>query len=682
MRVTAAIMGMAEAQRHTGLLWAPVGLAVGIAIYFNLRAEPGAVIGWLALAAGIIGMGAAIMAPRLRILIMLALCFMGFGVAKMHTDRVAAPILQQERYGVVVGRIVGFDRSQSNRLRLTLDQLHIPGLERDETPERVRIVIGGAQPQSAFPPGMRVMTMARLGPPPPPVEPTGFDFRRHAWFLKLGAIGYAATPVVLAEPEGSEQGAHLLRLRMWLADQIRARMPPQTGGFAAAILTGDRSGIDPRDLVDLRASNLAHLLAISGLHMGLLTGVVFVSVRLALVAVPGLALRIPAKRYAAVAALLTGAAYLAISGASIATQRAFIMAAVIFCAVLIDRPAITLRGIAVSAIIILLWRPDGLMSAGFQMSFAATIALVAVYGWLSALKQAGRLPRAHPAVRWVAALALTSLVAGLATAPYSAFHFNQLTKFGLLANILAVPAMGLLVMPSALLALVLTPLGLDWIGYWLMDLGIAHILRVAHGVAGLDGSVMPVASGPSWVLGVLSLGALAVAIMRGPARLGGVAGVVVALVAWGMADRPAVLVDADGKLIGIDSAQGRVLNKVRGSGFAARVWLENDGDAVEQRVAGERPALLRTRDAFHVERGASGGDVLWSASEDRRAVPCAEGTLVVAPNLREPPVGSCRFLGAADLSDHGAHAFYNTRGGTLGPPKTTLSVTGRRPWSP
>ena len=181
------LQGFLERQRHTGLLWAPVAMGTGIAAYFSVAREPagGAV---LALA----GLGLALLVLRLRlrrgaILLMLGLGALGFATAKAQTERLRAPVLQQIHFGPVSGRVSGFDRSSRNRLRLWLDQVHMPGLEPQETPAKVRVVIGGAAVEDALQPGARVMMRARLTPPPPPVEPTGFDFRRHAWFLGLGA---------------------------------------------------------------------------------------------------------------------------------------------------------------------------------------------------------------------------------------------------------------------------------------------------------------------------------------------------------------------------------------------------------------------------------------------------------------------------------------------------------------
>ncbi|WP_154446407.1 ComEC/Rec2 family competence protein [Halovulum marinum] len=677
MRLTRWLAAQAEAQRHTGLLWAPVALGAGIAGYFSLPAEPPAALAWGLGALALAGAGLLAAFRRGGLPMLAMLCLLGGAVAALHTGRLSAPVLERTHFGPVVGRIVGFDRSQGNRLRLLLDRVHLPGVAAADTPARVRVVLGDDPDPQVARPGARVMMRARLTPPPEPVEPGGFDFRRWAWFLRLGAIGYTAEPVVLAEPHpGGLAGVPLLSLRMRLADAIRGQMPARSGGFAAAILTGDRSTVDPQDLVGLRASNLAHLLAISGLHMGLLTGVVFACVRLGLALLPDVALRLPVKKIAAVAALLAGAGYLALSGASIATQRAFIMAAAIFGAVLVDRPALTLRAVALAALAVLLWRPVSLLGPGFQMSFAATTALIAVYdalrrvGWWQALARGGW--------RWgraVAALVLTSAVAGLATAPYSAFHFNQMAQYGLLANVLAVPAMGLLVMPAALLALLLWPLGLQGLGFGLMEIGIDHILNVAGWVARQEAPMTPVPTGPPWVLGVLTLGALMLIALRGPLRAAGPVLVAVALAGWAASERPLVLLDPEGRLVGVRTVAGRALSRPRGAGFAAQVWLENDGDAADQTAAaGRAPPGAPWRVAL-----PDGAAVLLVEDETVPPALCGAAVLLIAPRASRPPAApACAFVGAAQLARGGAHAW---RAGALAAPVTTRATEGARPWT-
>ncbi|WP_343035212.1 ComEC/Rec2 family competence protein [Halovulum dunhuangense] len=678
MRLSAGI----EAQRGTLLLWAPAAMAVGICVYFALKSEPGLGHSLTLGGSGAVLLGLHLWRRRGSALALAGLACLGFALADAQTARMQAPVLERITFGAVMGRVVGLDRSEQNRIRVRLDQVWIEGLAPEKTPHRVRIVLARPPDPGTLAPGNRIMLRARLTPPLPPVEPRGFDFRRHAWFDGLGAIGSSAEPVVLAEPPTAPPAAlWLFSLRMQLSDAIRARMPAHSGGFAAAILFGDRSGVDPADLVDLRVSNLAHLLAISGLHMGLLTGAMFVALRLALAAVPGVALCLPAKKIAALGAMAAGAGYLALSGASVATQRAFIMAAVVFCAVLADRPALTLRAVALAGLILLVIDPFAVMGAGFQMSFAATIALIATYGALQSWAPWRRMDaRGGRVLRFALGLALTSLVAGLATAPFSAFHFHQMSRYGLIANILAVPAMGFVVMPSALIAALLWPFGLEGVALWLMQLGIDHILAVAGWAASLPAPLWLVPAGPGWALGLIALGGYALATLRGPPRLAGLPVAALAIAFWAATPRPDVMVDPDGALVGVRGAEGLALNRARGAGFAARVWLENDGDAADQRAAAAR---TDGAGGEAVEwRLPDGRRVLWLKSAPEGGSACVGVSLVIAPGAGPDrasavPAG-CSLIDAETLRREGAHAFRLDRWGS---PLTTRMVSGQRPWT-
>lgn len=294
--------------------WVPVCLGFGVAIYFALKFEP-TPWAYVGLVAGCAV--AALLAWWLRagfgpLLLALALVAAGVCLAGLRAHSFDAPVLGWRYYGPVEGRIVGIDRSGSDAVRLTLDQVRLDDVAPSKTPERVRVSLHGQQGFISARPGLRVMMTAHLSPPGGPVEPGGFDFQRHAWFLRLGAVGYTRTPVLTAAPPGD--GQWMFKARMALSARVQAVLPGETGGFAAAIMTGDRSGIGQDTLRALRVSNLAHLLAISGLHMGLLAGFVFAAFRLSFAAVPAVGLRVPAKKLSALMALPVAAVYLGLSG--------------------------------------------------------------------------------------------------------------------------------------------------------------------------------------------------------------------------------------------------------------------------------------------------------------------------------------------------------------------------------
>lgn len=581
MRMMPILDPLLQVQRGHLLAWVPVFLGLGIGVFFALPVEPGTLAYLCALGVGGLCAGLSLRGSTSGLLARaVLLCVVGFMVAGWRTHSVAAPVLGFRYYGLVEGRVVHIDRSARDMLRLTLDQVRLKQVSPDRTPARVRISV---PVDSGLPrPGARVATTAHLMPPQGPAEPGGFDFRRHAWFLQLGANGSTRVAVLTLDP--GPPGLTLAGLRRDLSLALRQRLPGETGAIAAAITTGDRSGVGQATLRDLRASNLAHLLAISGLHMGLVAGFVFAALRFTFCLVPTIALRLNVKKLSAAAALLAAGAYLALSGGNVATERAFIMVAVMFAAMLLDRRAISLRAVAVAAVLVLLRRPETLLSPGFQMSFAATAALVGVFGWA----RDGRITLGPRWLRPVAALVLSSLVAGLATAPFGAAHFNTLSHYGLLANLLAVPVIGLVVVPAAVLSFCLLPLGLQGLGLAVMGAGIDWILTVARAVADLPGAEGTVMQPGPWVLPLLSVGGLFLLIWQGRLRLLGVLPVVLAFALWSQATRPLALISSNGGLVGVMGPEGRALSRSKGQGFAARVWLENDGDPVRQVVAANR----------------------------------------------------------------------------------------------
>ena len=565
--------------------WAPVAMAIGIGTYFGLSSEPVlAIYPIICIGALLVGLVTwrfpGSWSPFGWGICLIAL---GFCIAGARAHMVSAPVMKWRYYGAVEGRVVALDRSASDAVRVTLDDVRLENFPAKALPERLRLSLHG--PEADLQPGQRIMTTAHMSPPQGPVEPGGFDFRRHAWFQRLGGVGYTRVPVLtIAPPEKGIAGLRIFALRMAISSHVREVLPGDTGGFAAAVTTGDRSGVHQATLDALRISNLAHLLAISGLHMGLLSGFVFGSLRLGLAAIPPLALRWPVRKIAAIGALIAATGYLALSGGNVATERAYVMAAVILFAVLVDRRAFSLRAVALAALIVLTLRPEALLGPGFQMSFAATTALVGVFG---AIRDAD-LPRLPGWARPVIGVLLSSAIAGAATAPIGAAHFNSLSHYGLIANLVSVPVMGTLVVPAAVLAFLLTPLGLDWIGIWAMGIGLDWILGVAQWVSALSGAQSFVPRPDPVVLPMLVLGLLFVILWQGRLRLVGFAPAALALIIWGQAERPAVLVADTGSIVGVMTSEGRALSKPRGSGFIALNWLENDGDGANQAKAAER----------------------------------------------------------------------------------------------
>ena len=349
-------------------------------------------------------------------------------------------------------------------------------------------------------------------------------------------------------------------------------MPERSLGFAQAIISGDRLNLSLQVIEDLRRTNIAQLLAISGLRMGLLTTVVFGLLRIICVIVPIGHIRWYARSIAVFGAILAGVAYLGLSGNSIATQRAFVMIACFFDGVILSRRALTLRSLALAALIILALRPEALYSPGFQMSFAATIALVSMFdfitrrGWVTS----------GLVLNYITGAIVSSVVAGLATAPIAAIHFNQINQIGYIANLLAVPVMALIVAPAAVIVLALSPLHLAPVGFWFVDLGLTWIQFVAGYLAEFDLAVRMIKTPMEEVLPLFSFGVLWCVLWSG--KYGKSIGIIAAIIAvglWGSTQRPEILI----------TDQCRALSKIKGQEFVADVWMENDGMKLDRRDA-------------------------------------------------------------------------------------------------
>jgi competence protein ComEC len=335
----------------------------------------------------------------------------------------------------------------------------------------------------------------------------------------------------------------------------------------------------------MRDSGLAHLLSVSGLHMAIVMGAVFATLRLLVALVPWVALRVPGKAVAALGALAAGAGYTLLTGAKIPMQRCLVMAVLVTLALLAGRRALTVRSLALAAAVVLLLAPAELLGPSFQMSFAAVLALTAGYealrGRLAAM--AGGRGWGRRLVLALVGLMLTSVLAGAATAPYGLHHFGRLQLYGVAANSVAVPLTSLVVMPAGMMALVLMPLGLDAPALWVMGWGVEAILATARLVAAWPEAAPVLPPIPGGALALATLGFCWLGLWRGAVRLAGVPLMAGALAAGVLAQPPDLLVTGDGRLIALRTAEGVFLQEQPGASAFARATLLRQLGAREAR---------------------------------------------------------------------------------------------------
>lgn len=588
-----------SAERERWFLWIPVGFGIGIGTYFGVSTEPpiwtGAV---LTIAAALLAWGSARFVPERRlpvaILVFVAIAGLGFAAAGWRCQSVARPVLQKRLGPVgVTGRVAVLE-TYANGVRVTLAEPRVSSVAPHLTPGRVRVRLRGRQPDVL--PGDWLRLRAILNPPSPPALPGGFDFQRQAYFQSVGAVGFSLGPAEITA-RAAETGVFspanaVARMRATLTRKITEALPGTPGAVATALITGERRAIPDAVIAAMRDSGLAHLLAISGLHIGLVAGLLFGAVRALGALVPALVLRHPIKKWAAVVALIGAFAYALIAGATLPTQRAFLMVGIALLGVLLDRRGLSLRSVAWAAMAVLTLQPESLLSASFQMSFAAVTALVAVYeGYLARRLFADGAPRnatrrwSRRLVLYVAGVALTTLVAGAATAPFAVYHFNRVADFGVIANLLAVPLTALWIMPWAIVAMAALPFGLAFLGLVPMGWGIELMVRIAETVASWPGAVTLVPAMPTGGLALAALGGLWLAIWRSRARYAGLVAVVAGLLPAAFLTPPDILVDGGGRVVALRTASGDLLvSNLRAGRFEREIWARHLAIATQPRA--------------------------------------------------------------------------------------------------
>jgi competence protein ComEC len=676
---------MAEQERWA--LWLPVGLGAGIGIYFALPSEPSL---WLALACMAAALLAAIVAHRnskavLRAsFALLAAVLIGFGVAKLRTEWVSASVLMHKTGPAGIDGRVEFAQSHGKGARAVITLAHVDHLSAQQMPERARISVrsGG----EVLEPGAWVHLTAVLMPPPEPASPGDYDFGRAAYYLRLGAVGYAyGKPRAIAPLRASTFGERIdtavEHLRWNMSARIHRVLPGGDGAIAAAIITGDRGRIAPDDEQALRDSGLAHVLAIAGLHMALVGLGLFWAVRAVLALFPAIALNYPIKKWAAGAALFSAGFYLIISGASAASTRAFVMLAMMLIAILFDRPALSMRALAFAATIILLTQPESLLEPGFQMSFAAVASLIAVAEWERTRPQDYG-PRLLPNVRrYLRGIAMTSLIGSLATTPYAAYHFDRATHYSVLGNLGAMPIMGFVTMPAAAISVILMPFGLDRFPLHVMGWGIDAMLAVGRWVSDLPGAISIVPAWPVSALILISLGGLWLVIWRKTWRWLGLAPMMLGLALILANKPPDILVARDGETVAVRLADGKLrFLRPPKDDYSATSWLKRDGDdhtpdkAIA--VAGEGAAC----DYFGCRvLGANGMTISTISHIGAMPEDCASSDIVIsAIPTRHWCKGPKLVIDRFDVARNGAYAIW--LGKTMRV-ETAQSVRGTRPWS-
>lgn len=688
-------------QRDRCILWLAPALIVGSALWLLAPTDPP---WWLGLAvfapSAVAAIGLAIWPSeradgwdtRLKTLsaaffALLAFAGLGAGAAQLRTTLVThAPFEGREEPFATEGWVIANDANESGpRLRLLVHS--IEGVA--DPPRYVRFSVAEA---GMLTPGRAARCYGVLGPPAAAMAPGGYDFARRAFFERLGATGFAygrCRPIALEPPPSwfDQQRLALAAMRSDLSAVIQAAAPGRGGAIAAALVTGDRSSIDEATNIALRDSGLGHLLSVSGIHMGVVGGLVFAMVLWTLSLIPPIALRFPVKKIAAVVALIVLAAYLVVSGSSVPALRSFVMACVAFGAILLDRPAISMRGLALAALLVTLLFPEAVLEPGYQMSFAATMALVALFEMMKRAPHEPALPTPGPLIgalqasaRGIGGVLLISLVAGIATDPFAIFHFQRFSIYSLPANLITAPIMSFLVAPAAAAA-ILAPFGLAAPALEFMASALDMIAAVGATFGERPEAVRALPRPPdiAFILCVMAL--LWTCLWRGALRWFGAPILAVSIALYVIAPRPVAAFDGDLRAIYLRESDGdwRLINQARRSTYAR--------DRLGA-MLGLAPAQLE-----RLAPPETCGDELctWEIEERRFAYArteqalariCDEGTVVLSP-AAAPLEANCtaaQLIDTNNLAQHGGGFIYLEEG-TLRIERAWPSGV-RRAWTP
>ena len=624
-----------EAERAQLPPWFVVGFGSGIAAWFALgepqqwaaflcisaaltlggfilgRGRAGRVLGWFALAATV---GCALVWAR------------SHWVAQPRLDR---PVVAE--FDANVRAVDHLAAKETVRLLLKPADPKLPPL--------VRVSVDQDKAPPGIAPGAMIHLRARLAPPPPMALPGTYDFARDAWFKGIGAVGKTLGPVTVsqpAEPKGLD------RARDGLRRHIASSLPRGSAGIAIALATGDQNAVDQDDAEAMRRSGLTHLLSVSGLHIAAVVAfTMFLTLKL-LALSETLALRLNLVLVAAAAAAGAGIGYTMLTGAQVPTVRSCVAALLILGGIALGRDAISIRLIAVGALVVLLFRPEALAGASFQMSFAAVTAIVALHStaWSRRLFQRreegifARIGRAG------LAMVMTGLAVEFALIPLALYHFHRSGLYGVAANIVAIPLTTFVIMPLEATALLFDAVGWGRPLWFLCGAAIDGLLRMAHAVASASGAVALLPSMPGWPFGLMIAGGIWLCLWTTRVRLLGLVPALIGAAGAALAPAPDLLITGDGKHLAVVDQGTPLTLRDRAGDYVRSLLAEASGFDGDPPGLGSRPFSACSRDScVAVMRKPPGGWRLLATRSSTRidwtefTQACAEADIVVSDRL-------------------------------------------------
>ena len=674
VRAIPAAVVDAAGQRRNFILW-PFVMIAGLIAYRILPGEPHpAAIGLGIFAAAILAIRARD-AASLREPVLMALVFvLGMALLPVHGFLFGTPMLDAPRYGTYEARIDAVISDDGQQQRWILSE--ISGAV-DWTVPDVRLARVSVSSAHSAVAGDAITARIRFYPVPPPAVPGGYDSQFVFYFDGIGAYGNVFEVEITPAEEGGP--LHFVeRIRSAITARVVAQLGDRIGGIAAALIAGDQSRISDDDYELMAEAGIVHVISISGLHLTLVAGTMFAAVRLLLALSYTLPQRVPIKKVAAGFGIVTAIAYMLLSGMVIPAVRSTIMLALVFAAIMAGRQALTMRNVAIAGVILIVWEPSSVFRASFQLSFAAVVALIAAYELARRRREDRDTPRRARIFRLTLDVATTSIIAGLATLVFTAFHFQQTAPFGVVGNLMVMPVVSFVMMPAALFGTLLIPLGLDSPIYAVLGRSIEAMLWCAAFVRDLAGGFdpSPILSPAALVVALTALAWLAY--FRDRLRLLGPILAAPIILLFCREPAPDIFVADQSQAVAVRSGDRVALIAGRNNTFATTVWSERYitpiANAHDQTACDTLGCIIETEEGYTVAlvKNRSAFD------ED-----CRLADIVIARIKAPPACGAVASLviDATDLARHGTHMIdWN---GPDSPPTVRVAIDmPDRPWRP
>lgn len=577
-----------EAELGNFFLFLPVFSGAGAIWYFNLSFEPSLLYLFVLLVLG----GLFVILFRHSyvfhlITFTLVVFIIGAIAGKMETLRLNTHIIANSVTTTLTGRILTLEQHIRGEYKLIIEVLDSERPALAFNPKKIKLNARSLPDNIHI--GDGIKGLVRLRPPSGPSRLGSYDFSFHNFYNGISAQGFfMGKPQLVIIPPSTSMTQRLLMtiatLRMAMTERIANAIPGEAGAIAAALITGQRGGINEATNDALRIAGLSHILSISGLHMAMVTGMVLVIARLILSCFPLIAMRYPAKKIAAIIALFVASFYLILSGSDVAAQRSYVMVAVMMIAIVFNRSALTMRNLAIAALITVAITPHEILGPSFQMSFGATASLIAIFGWWSTRKKQQDAPaikknHKQPGLFYkyifvpTTSTAIASLVAGFASGIYAAYHFNNTAPLGILGNGLAFPMMSILVMPFALLAAISMPLHLEWLPLQIMGFGVEIVKKIAFWVASISPNFNTNII-DEYDLIYLSIGLILLFFLQTSLRLCGLFFLIFGIIMTFITPMPSALIAEDGRLVGVYTEDNKLaINLQRPPSYTLSNWL-------------------------------------------------------------------------------------------------------------